>query len=176
MDTLIVVALVLILLGVVLLRLRRRGQKAIGMPEGEPIYMDTTEEPGRVLRSERYGLSGKPDFLLRQGDRIVPVEAKTGRTPRQPQPGHILQLMAYCVLVQEHYGVRPEYGIIRYGEEQFTVEFTAEREEELLATLWEMQQARMQDEVYRSHTNPRRCAACGYRDRCDQRLDVQAGY
>lgn len=142
------------------------------MPEGEPIYMDTTEEPGRVLRSERYGLSGKPDFLLRQGDSIVPVEAKTGKTPRQPQPGHVLQLMAYCVLVEENYGVRPAYGIVRYREQQFTIEFTPEREQALLDTLWEIQQARLQDEVHRSHNHPARCAACGYRDRCDQRIDL----
>jgi CRISPR-associated exonuclease Cas4 len=172
MDGIILIALALLGLGVVLLMLKRRGQEAIGMPEGEPIYMDTTEEPGKILRSQRYGLSGKPDFLLRQGSSIVPVEAKTGKTPRQPQPGHVLQLMAYCVLVEENYGVRPEYGIVRYTEQQFVVEFTPEREQELLAVLWEMQQAQMQDEVYRTHRHPGRCAACGYRNRCDQRLDI----
>ena len=171
MDGLILFALVLLALGVILLMLKRRGQAEIGMPEGEPIYMDTTEEPGKILRSARYGLSGKPDFLIRQGSAIVPVEAKTGKTPRQPQPGHVLQLMAYCILVEENFGVRPEYGIGRYSEQQFEVDFTPEREQELLSILWEMQQQRQQDDVHRTHNYPRRCAACGYRDRCDERLD-----
>lgn len=84
-----------------------------------------------------------------------------------------MQLIAYCVLVEENYGTRPPYGVIRYPEQQFEIPFTSERETELINVLADIQAKKRMLDVHRSHTSVKRCAACGYRQHCSERLDVQ---
>ncbi|MBZ0291118.1 MAG: CRISPR-associated protein Cas4 [Anaerolineae bacterium] len=169
-DLLLLVALAVLVFGVALWWRARRRWRQLDMPAGTPVYQDTRETPGGLLISRGYGLNGKPDFLLRQGGMVIPVEVKTGKTPARPYPGHVMQLAAYCVLVEENYGVRPPHGVIRYPERQFTVTFTAALEESLANILDAMRQQRRMAAVHRSHSNPRVCRACGYRERCDERL------
>jgi CRISPR-associated exonuclease Cas4 len=125
----------------------------------------------KALYSNRFGLAGKPDYLVRDGDAIIPVEVKSGAAPRHPRDGHVLQLAAYCLMVEENFGARPTHGIIKYDNQQFEVEYTPALEDELLDVLDFMRQ--MNDDpagAERSHDDPRRCANCGMRDACDQRL------
>ena len=81
-----------------------------------------------------------------------------------------MQLMAYCLLVEVNYQTRPAYGVIRYPENEFMIEFTPEREAALLEILADMWEKRSQSDVLRSHNNPRICAACGFYDQCNERL------
>jgi CRISPR-associated exonuclease Cas4 len=173
-NLVLVLALILIVLGVLLLVQTRRRRAALRLPAGEVVYQDIQEERGTILYSQRYGLKGRLDLLLRQGDMIIPVEVKTGRTPRQPYLGHIMQLMAYCILVEDNYMVRPTHGVIRYQAQEFVIEFTPDREVALAGILAEMRDKHGFEEVHRSHTNPRVCASCGFREQCEERLDVEA--
>lgn len=172
-DLVLLLPLALIVLGLVVWWRAGRQRQQTGIPDGHPVYADTREFPGIVLYARHDGLKGRPDFLIQQGAEIIPVEAKTGRTPTQPYWGHIMQLTAYCVLVEAHYGIRPPYGIIRYPQRQFQVDFTLEREQQLRVILADMRQAQALDEAHRSHQNPRLCAACGYRVECDESLHQQ---
>jgi len=65
------------------------------------------------LISARYGLSGRPDCLVRVDDGVVPVELKSGRSPRSGRPyeGHMLQLAAYCLLVEDVCQAFVPYGL-----------------------------------------------------------------
>jgi CRISPR-associated exonuclease Cas4 len=149
-----------------------RQRAASGLPGGRVIYADPKqwgplEEP---LYDARLKLTGKPDYLVRQGEQIIPVEVKTGRTPTAPRDGHIFQLAAYCLLVERTLGVRPSYGILRYPERTFAVDYTPELEEALLATLAEMRRDERRGDCPRSHEQPARCGRCGYRAHCDQRI------
>jgi CRISPR-associated exonuclease Cas4 len=175
LDILLLLPIVLILLAAGLLWASRRQWQQLGMPSGQTVYQDTDEQPGDLLLAHAHQLKGKPDFLIKQGGQIIPVEAKTGRTPTQPYYSHIMQLIAYCVLVEAHTGQRPPHGILRYPERQFTVEFTLAREQELRNILSSMRQERRVQEVHRSHTNPNLCAACGFKAQCDERLPEQTG-
>lgn len=143
------------------------------MPEGTTIYEDVQERRGELLISHRYGLKGHPDFLFEQNGQIIPVEAKTGRTPTHPFPNHVMQLIIYCVLVEDNYGVRPPYGVIRYPEKQFIVDFTPEQEAALAQILTDMRQKSLLHDVHRSHNNARLCATCGFRKYCDEQLASQ---
>lgn len=148
-------------------------QTAVNLPTGKIIYTDNeTWFPNtQPLIDEKLQLVGKPDYLIeRQDGMIVPVELKSGRAPRYPHDGHVMQLMAYCLLVETAYGVRPDYGVIQYQDRAFSIEFTEELEENLLDILVEMREAQFTNEQHRSHTIPPRCASCGVRDFCDQRL------
>jgi hypothetical protein len=46
-----------------------------------------------ALASTRYGLIGRPDYLVRVENGIAPVELKSGKAPRSGRPydGHLLQ-------------------------------------------------------------------------------------
>ena len=158
----------------VILLLRARGlQEQSGLPDGEVIYTDAgtwfpNDEP---LTSAERRLVGKPDYLVQQDNgEIIPVEIKSGHAPNAPWPGHILQLAAYCQLVDDVYGIRPSFGILQYQDQAFTIGYSAELEEELLVVMEEMRQDFQSADVDRSHDDFRRCHACGLRDKCRQRI------
>jgi len=162
----------LLALGLLLLWLARQARARSGLPRGRVIYSDTGGwgRPERSLFSRHHALTGKPDYLVTHGDDVIPVEVKSGHAPAQPYPSHVLQLAAYCLLVKEHHGQRPPYGIIRYADRTFEVDYTPQLEGELLATLDRMRADLADGDALRSHDEPHRCRACGYRSRCDERL------
>ncbi len=165
----------LLALGLLLLWLARRGRAYSGLPPGRVIYTDTGgwNRLERPLFSRELLLTGKPDYLVTDGTDVIPVEVKSSRAPAQPYPSHTLQLAAYCLLVEECYGRRLPYGIVKYSDRAFEVDYTPELEEELLATLEDMRDDLDNDGAIRSHDDPRRCRACGYRQHCDQIRAVQ---
>jgi CRISPR-associated exonuclease Cas4 len=149
-----------------------RQRRASGLPSGRIIYTDT-EGWGKVekpLYDPISGLTGKPDYLVEENDHLIPVEVKSGRAPNLPHDSHIYQLAAYCLLVERTYGQRPPYGILRYRDRSFSIDYTAELERELEDLLDTMRMQERRGEAGRSHNEPARCARCGYRDYCDQRL------
>ena len=60
-----------------------------------------------------------PDEMRRLPDgTIIPVEIKSCRSPRSgvPYPSHRVQVLAYCLLVEEETHQPPPYGILCYGD------------------------------------------------------------
>ncbi len=163
---------ILLVLGLLFLWLAQRSKTRSGLPPGRVIYTDTGgwNRLERPLFSRHLALTGKPDYLVADGDAVIPVEVKSSRAPFQPYDSHILQLAVYCLLVEECYGRRPSYGIIKYADQAFEIEYTPELEEELLATLDDMRADLEERDAPRDHDDPGRCQACGYRQHCDQIL------
>ncbi len=150
---------------------------AAGLPAGQWVYSDTgaEQEVAQPLLSRRYGLVGKPDYLVqvRQAGRqtMVPVEVKSGRAPAEPAPGHLLQLATYCLIVEDLYGVAPACGILRYADRTFEIPFTEDLRRAVLAAADQLRAARRAHDLARSHQEPARCRQCGYRQGCgDQAL------
>ena len=142
-------------------------RRALGLPRGRAIYQDRPEGREPVLQARTLPLRCRPDLLLRQGEVVIPVEVKTGHTPREPYRGHIFQLLAYGLLVEEHHGVRPPYGPIRYPQRDSRIADDARREQALRALAGEVaREQRRATEHHRSHRQPGRCAACGFRPHC----------
>lgn len=144
-----------------------------GLPPGNVIYTDTGlwRANNEVLHASHLRLVGKPDYLVQQNDgTIIPVEIKSGLAPNAPWDGQVLQLAAYCVLVESNYGTRPPYGILQYRDRAFAVDFTPDLEADLLDVLDEMRAARGEPDPEPDHADRRRCAACGVRDDCDRRM------
>ena len=164
--------IILLATGLLFLWLTRRGQVQGGLPQGRVIYADTRgwDRLERPLFSHEFLLTGRPDYLVAAGADIIPVEVKSGRSPAQPYLSHVLQLAAYCLLVEECYGRRPAYGIVKYTDRAFELDYTAELEDELLATMDGMRCDLAAGDADRSHDEPRRCQTCGYRERCDRQL------
>lgn len=164
--------LFLLALGLLLLWLAQRGRARSGLPQGRVVYTDTGgwNRLERPLFSREFLLTGKPDYLIADGADVIPVEVKSSRAPAQPYPSHLLQLAAYCLLVEECYRRRPPYGIVKYADRAFEVEYTPELEDQLLATLACMRTDLTDGNAPRGHEEPRRCQACGYRRWCEQGL------
>jgi len=168
----LIAGLLALLVAFILFFISGRQRRAAGLPGGRVIYSDTrawgkVEKP---LFDKDLDLTGKPDYLIEQGGKIIPVEVKTGRTPEVPYDSHIFQLAAYCRLVQKTYGKRPSYGIIHYPNRDFAVDYTADLENALLDLIAEMRMNEHRSEVSRSHDDENRCRRCGFRQICDQRL------
>ena len=163
--------LLFLLVGLVLFLLARRGRERAGLPEGQVIYSDTWLRLERPLYSERLGLTGKPDYLVRERGEFAPVEVKAmPAPPNGPYDSHIYQLAAYCLLVAAHYRHRPRRGLIRYADRTYHVEFTSDLERRTLALLDTMRADGEADEVHRSHDAPGRCRGCGFQEVCEEAL------
>ncbi len=148
--------------------LRRRA----GLPWGRIAATDVgVGRPlERPLVAARYRLTGKPDYLIECGGVLIPVEVKPGRQALQPYDADLMQLAAYCLLVEETTGRAPPYAVLRYANATFRLDYRPDVRRRLLALLADMHALLDADDVARSHDDPRRCAACGFRGVCDDAL------
>jgi CRISPR-associated exonuclease Cas4 len=85
-----------------------------------------------------------------------------------------MQLAAYCVLVEETSKVAPPYGLLRYAEQTFRLDYTEQVREEVLALLDQMRDDLDQPDCDRSHDDERRCLSCGFFEACEQALDPES--
>jgi CRISPR-associated exonuclease Cas4 len=164
--------LLLLAAALVVLWLASRQRRASGLPAGRVVYSDVdrwgaVEKP---LYDPISGLTGKPDYLVEENGRLIPVEVKSGRAPSLPHDSHVYQLVAYCLLVERTTGKRPPYGLLRYRDQTFSIDYTPTLQRELETLLEAIRLQDRQGEADRSHQEPTRCARCGYRGICDQRL------
>jgi CRISPR-associated exonuclease Cas4 len=164
--------LALFIIALLLLRQAAVRREAAGLPGGRVVYSDTrTWGPvEQALYDPVWDLTGKPDYLIRQGRTVIPIEVKSGRTPAAPYDSHIYQLAAYCLLVERVMAVRPEYGLIHYPGRTFRVDYTPSLERSLKDLLDEIRLGQRKRSLDRSHDEPARCRNCGFAAACDQRL------
>jgi len=165
-------ALSLILVAMLLLAgaalLRRRSGLPWGRVRSEDVGAGRALE--RPLVARRLGLTGKPDYLIERGGALIPVEVKPGRRATQPYDSDLMQLAAYCLLVEETSGRAPPYGLLRYAEQSFRLDYTPAVRARLLDILDEMHALLDADDAARSHNDARRCAGCGFCATCEDSL------
>ena len=142
------------------------GETDIETPDGL-----TKETP--VLKSAKFNLAGRPDYLIKEGGQRIPVEVKTGRRPKAPFFSHVLQIGAYCLLAEETFGVKPSYGQIRYGFENDPHEVKWDSDlkglvNEKLEEMNDILKGKM--EAHRNHKRVGKCNNCSRRKGCPERL------
>ncbi len=147
-----------------------RRQREKYQVKGELAYVDSEREKPKLFVSKKYGLSGRPDLVMVEGEHHIPVEIKTGRTPRGPLFSHILQVAAYCLLMEDEYGKAPPYGIVRYGDANHEIEYNEDLKKLLLGKLKEIRAAAEKGEAHRNHNRPGKCVHCSRRSVCPERL------
>jgi CRISPR-associated exonuclease Cas4 len=94
-------------------------KKPLVFKYGLPISINhSVKHRQKALFSSKYLLTGRPDYIIKSPTgTLIPVELKsTSLKTREPYESHILQVIAYCTLIEECYGRRPEYGIIQYSD------------------------------------------------------------
>jgi CRISPR-associated exonuclease Cas4 len=150
-----------------------RGQQAqAGLPSGKVVFIDTTHlrRPEGALFSANYSLTGRPDFLVNQNGKIIPIEVKSVNAPVVPYPSHIYQLGAYGLLIKEHFGELPPRGILKYRDRAIEIPFTPDLMGQVIKMLEEIRTASETDGIDRSHSEKSRCRSCGFRSACGQSL------
>lgn len=152
-------------------RARREAMKAT---EGAVVYVGEgkTIDEDPALFSHRLGLVGAPDSIVEREGLFIPVELKTGRAPKGPFFSHVLQVIAYCALVEEKYGKAPPFGIVKYGPTaEFEVEYGETQKRLLEDMLGQMRDAMRTKDVHRNHDRVGKCVNCSRREGCPERLD-----
>lgn len=143
-----------------------------GIKKGKILYTDKIDDTSDILVSEKYNISGRPDSILSLDDKYIPLELKTGRVPKGPYFSHILQIAAYCLLVEETYNKAPPHGIIKYSKNhEFKIDYTPELKSLLLEKVGEIQVAIDGKKVHRNHNRVGKCRYCSRRKKCPERLD-----
>jgi CRISPR-associated exonuclease Cas4 len=141
---------------------------------GTIVYDDAGRfRPEEVLVSDRYGLKGKPDYIVRNTTGAFPVEVKSRACGSgSPYESEKAQLFAYCLLVEEITGENVTFGVLAYRDRQQEVPFGATERDQLLSVMSQMRLARTAGDVARDHTHAARCRGCGFRrqDVCGQAL------
>ncbi|MEM3927890.1 MAG: CRISPR-associated protein Cas4 [Archaeoglobaceae archaeon] len=156
------IALVLIFVLVVYLFLERRTLR------GKIVYSDVirSEKP---LYSKTLAIAGKPDFILRRGDKLIPVEYKSSKKPRKLYRSHVLQLAAYCWLIEENYNVKCPFGYIVYGKKKFKVKYDDGLRKELMNTVGQMRDfLKLSLEEASRRKNEKRCKSCLLKESCEK--------
>ncbi|OGO28721.1 MAG: hypothetical protein A2136_07835, partial [Chloroflexi bacterium RBG_16_54_11] len=145
-------SIIFLVIAIVFFVLAAHRKRQAGLPAGRVIYTDTRRwgKVEKLLFDPDLRLTGRPDYLVEHGDRIIPIEVKTGKTPQTPYDSHIFQLAAYCLLVQHEYGKRPDHGIIHYPKRTFEITYSSRLEEMIRQTIGDMQEITSRSTVDRS--------------------------
>ena len=139
------------------------------------FFMPTSAAPFRnrnLSHPERYGLVGKPHSLVRLPEGIAPIEVKSCRAPTSGRPyeGHIFQFAAYCLLVEDVFGVPVQHGLVNYEDRSIQVDFTPSLRTSLLALLDEMHAAKQRRGTSHRPRSAGKCRSCGFRTVCGENL------
>lgn len=141
-----------------------------GIKSGAIEYVDALDNSSKMLSSQKYGLRGRPDYILKKEEGLVPVEIKTGRTPKGPLFSHIMQLASYCLLVEENYNSQPPYGIIKYSTIEHEIEYDEDLKKILISKLDDMRELLKSGKAHRNHNRESKCRFCSRREICPEKL------
>jgi CRISPR-associated exonuclease Cas4 len=168
MTPLIITSIIALLAGCALWLFARKRAENLDLP-GDLVYVDDDDD--KLLVSDHFGLTGRPDYILKAEGEFIPVERKSRNISRSgPYAGEVLQLAAYCLLVEEKYQRPVHHGRLQYLNRSVDVPFDLLLRERLMMALDALDNATSLRDVPPSHSNPARCRACGFRERCDQAL------
>lgn len=136
--------------------------------DGKIEYIDVDDS--KMFISKKHGLQGRPDYVIKVGEHLIPVEEKKGRTPHGPLYSHTVQVSAYCMLIEDTTGKAPPYGLLKYPEAEHQVEYNDDMRRTLLAKLEEMRKVKREGKAHRDHSRPGKCRSCSRRNVCPERL------
>ena len=151
---LVILGLVALIFGAMLLSVVVfDARKSRGSGPGKPLALDDL-----VMVSERLKIVGRPDRIVRHGQFLIPEEWKP--SARRIYPGHRLQVGAYCLLIEEEFGVRPPHGVVVLAEgKRVEVENSDELRAEVLSVAEKIREHRRNIERGNSGAGRRRRSA-----------------
>ena len=139
--------------------IRRRA----GFGVGETISNDSV-----TLRSEKLGLIGRPDRIVRRGRKIIIEDMKSSN---RVYDSHRAQMGVYMLLVEEHYGQRASHAVIVLRDGQrVKIKNTRALRSMVFKAVKGIKKAREDvNKELRATPEPGKCRYCGQREHCNQR-------
>jgi len=141
--------------------------RALGLPEGELVYEDADGQ-GESLSSSAYPLVGKPDYVVKLADgRPVPIELKLNvHDVTAPHSNHMIQLAAYCLILEDYFVQAPTHGILRYADREFTVEYTPALKKKVIRLMTAMARCSEQQPPPLASQRAPKCRICTFQAIC----------
>lgn len=166
------ILVVFLLAFIILIAMGATSSKKYSVPRGTEVYQDM-QNSGKVLRSHRWGLTGKPDKIIKKRNRLVVYEYKSSRAEK-PRRGHILQMGAYFLILEEVYPQYVmDYGILKYRDHTYRIENSQKLRDDVLKAADMMRNiASVEGYPVRNHSNPGRCFKCPFKSNCSQSLII----
>ena len=148
-------------------RLLKEHRHELDLPDGELVYEDADGQ-GEPLVSNQYPLMGKPDYIIQLPDgRPMPVELKLGvQDMRKPYSNHILQLAAYCLILEDYFELPPTHGMLRYADCDFSIAYTPALRKKVIKMLNEMSAVDEEYQPILEKQQAGKCRACAFQAIC----------
>jgi CRISPR-associated exonuclease Cas4 len=148
-------------------RLIEERHRTLGLPPGDLVYEDADGQ-GESLSSSEYPLVGKPDYIVQLPDgRPVPIELKLSvQKVTEPYSNHVVQVGAYCLILEDYFEQPPTHGILRYADCEFTVEYTPALRKKVIRLLAEMERYTEKQPPALVRQRATKCRACVFQPIC----------
>ncbi len=168
----LVFCILLLFLGIFLIFLYFKKRKSEGIPSGRVIYDDASSwrKNNEILFSKEYQLAGKPDFLIKKNGKIIPVEVKSMNSPSSPDMAHLMQLTAYCLLIESVEKQKPPYGVLHYRDKSYQISYTESNKKKLLSLMNKMRLDRENERFSPEKKDLWKCRNCSYADICGEKI------
>lgn len=126
--------------------------------------------PDREYISTVQGIAGRPDALIREHGKVIPVERKP--LAKKLRDRYVVQLLVYMRLVEEFEGERPPHGYLLLGPScrRIKVENSENKQAWVSGLLTEMRKVLNGGDPTPS-PHPSKCAKCDVKERCSARGD-----
>jgi CRISPR-associated exonuclease Cas4 len=159
---LVIAGSLLALFGLAIVIHALRTRWARGFISGKTVTLDNF-----TLFSKEHQLVGRPDRIVKQGENLIPEEWKSSK---KVEPWHIAQLGTYFILIEEHYGVRPPFGVIVTGDgRRKRIKNTEALRTRVFEVAGTIREARREvDQEIAVLPERWQCRVCGQRSRCRQ--------
>ena len=137
----------------------RRKLKEYGLSSG-------TREFHKQLYSEKYGLSGKVDLLIKTDAAYYPVDFKY--TTSQPHKNHLYQLLGYAIILEDVYNRNVDKGFVYLipKEDAVVFDLTGKVKEETKNLLDDIRNMIHCQQIPPPVNSPTKCLDCEYRNFC----------
>lgn len=113
--------------------------------------------------SKKYGIAGRPDEVKEECGEWIPYEFKSSVYKGRVYPAHIMQLAAYCLLIEDTKGYKPSYGIIEYQNHREPIYYTKELRANLLTQIKKIRNENPEEkDLPPVCEDTRKCRHCGY--------------
>jgi CRISPR-associated exonuclease Cas4 len=148
-------------------RLVEERHRVLGLPPGELVYEDADGE-GEALSSTEFPLIGKPDYVVRDSDgRLIPLELKLNvHNVTIPYSNHVVQVAAYCLILEDYSERPPTHGILRYADRDFVVDYTPSLRKKVIRLLGEMERCTEAQPPPLLRQRANKCRACSFQPIC----------
>ncbi|MEM3382793.1 MAG: CRISPR-associated protein Cas4 [Nitrososphaerales archaeon] len=116
------------------------------------------------IKSEKLRLHGILDMLIKTDNEFIPVEFKYTKAPNRPQKGHIYQIVAYSLLVEESFHTIVKRVAIYYSKDDkiLIIPLTEEMRSHVLWTLKQILKIIHEEKLPETFPPERKCKSCGY--------------